>query len=382
MKKNTFYFIFSILSFLTISYSCNEDDIEIPVNLIDNNIPNSRSFYMGFTAFPYELSAEALNQSYDYQAQNGDILLTHFDYGVPWNEALNDLPFPNEIQSDINGAIATATPNHKVVLTATATNTNRDGLANYWNSSGTHQPLPAPWDSYSFNNPNVITAYIKYCKRIIDAIQPDYFAYGIEMNSTFLENTEAFNNYLILADKVYNTLKQGYPDLPIFLTFQDQAFDKTKSELHHLTQTLLEYSDIIAVSTYPFWQFEYPTRDANPMLFSNNWLKEMRDLAPDKPFAISETGFCAEDLQLDELGVNIAGTETWQAQYVQKLCAEANKLDAEFVLWFVYRDYDLLYETIPSTLLKIWRDNGMLDGNGNRRTSHDIWDSWKNLPIN
>ncbi|NOR87526.1 MAG: hypothetical protein GQ527_07955, partial [Bacteroidales bacterium] len=315
MKEHTYiYNAFLTLLLLSLLSSCEKD--EMVVDPIDTNIPDSRSFYMGFTAFPYDLSSEALNQSYEYQAQNGDILLTHFDTGVPWHEALNDLPFPSEVQNDINGAIATSTANHKVMLSATATNTNRDGLADYWNNSGSHQPLTAPWNNYSFNNPNVITAYMKYCKRIIDAIQPDYFAYGIEMNSAFIEDTEVFNHYLIFADTVYNTLKHDYPDLPIFLTFQDQAFDKTKSELHHLTQILLEYSDMIAVSTYPFWQLEHLTGDANPTLFSNNWLREMRNLAPNKPFAISETGFCAEDLKIHELGVDIYGTATWQAQYV------------------------------------------------------------------
>ena len=108
----------------------------------------------------------------------------------------------------------------------------------------------------------------------------------------------------------------------------------------------------------------------------------MRDIAPGKPFAVSETGFCAEDLNMDEYGVHIHGTEEWQADYVQKLCAEANKLDALFVLWFIYRDYDNLYNSMdnPPTAFKIWRDTGIKGGDGKRRQAHNVWDTWKSLP--
>ena len=135
---------------------------------------------------------EAIEQSYRNQAENGDILLTHFDHGVPWNEALNDESFPAEVETAIDEAIANKTPQHKVFLTATATDTDRDKLAKYWNDADSHQPLPADWADKSFNSPEVIEAYRKYCHRIIDAVQPDYFAYGIEINGSFKEGTTFF----------------------------------------------------------------------------------------------------------------------------------------------------------------------------------------------
>ena len=109
----------------------------------------------------------------------------------------------------------------------------------------------------------------------------------------------------------------------------------------------------------------------------------MRQLAPNKPFAISETGYCAEDLVLTDFGINIEASEQWQKEYIQKVLIEANKLGAEFLIWFVYRDYDLLESNLPdpSIALKIWRDNGLQNGNGDRRPSHDTWDIWKSLDV-
>lgn len=376
MKKSSMLVVF--IALLVIG-SCSKNKTE---DTIDKDTPSERSFLMGFTPFPYDITLEAQNQSYQYALQNGDVVLAHFDHGVPWNEALNGLPFPTEVQNAIDGTKSIKTTNNKIVLTATPMSINRNGLANYWNDSGAHQELPAPWNGYSFDNADVISAYLNYCKRIIDEIQPDYFAYGIEVNAELTENSDAFNEYLVLVDSVYNSLKQDYPELPIFLTFQDQSFNKTLQELHQLTKTLLNYSDLIAVSTYPFWQYNFPSQDANPSLFSDDWLKEMRDLAPNKPFAISETGYIAEDLDLSEVNVNIKGSPEWQSDYLKKLFIASNELDAEFVLWFIYRDYDLLYNNTPNppTIFKIWRDNGLLDGDGNRRTAHDLWDTWRELP--
>ncbi len=373
------YKLLLILSLVFIVISCKK---KYPTYSIDYTIPDTRSFYMGFTPFPYDLSLEALEQSYQNALNNGDIILIHLDNGVPWNEALNDLPFPQDVSQTIKDAQNLDRSKHKLFLTATPTDVSRENLADYWNDQGTHQPLPQPWSSYSFDDSTVIKAYIKYCKRLIDSIHPDYFAYAIEINAGFKENTSKFNQFLRLADTVYHRLKNDYPGLPIFMTFQDQAFNKDKQELHHLTQILLNYSDWIAVSTYPFWQYDYPHRPADPELFPNDWLMEMRSLAPDKPFAVSETGYCAENLNMPEFGVKIKAKPQWQADYVQKLLAEANRLNARFVIWFVYRDYDMLYEKMggqpPS--IRIWRDNGLEDGQGNRRPSHDVWDTWRQLP--
>ncbi len=141
---------------------------------------------------------------------------------------------------------------------------------------------------------------------------------------------------------------------------------------------LLEHSDYIAMSSYPFFFYEDLTRDANPDLFADDWLHDFRNLDPSKPFAVSETGFSAEDLVIQNLGINAQSSEAWQAAYVEKLMDHLNDLDAEFVAWFVYRDYDLLYDKTPSPpdILKIWRDNGLLDGQGNARPSYAAWREW------
>ena len=342
----------------------------------------TRAFFMGFTAFPYDATTEAQMETYRKVADDGDLFLNHLDHGVPWNEALNDLPFPTEVQRTLDATKTGLAPNTKVLLTATPTDQTRGGLAAYWNDKGAHQDLPTYWEGKTFDDPEVILAYIKYCKRTIDAVRPDYFAYGIETNSAFRKGDVEFAAFLRLCEAVYTALKADYPNLPIFLTLQDRSFQNSHTELLETSKMLLQYSDYVAMSTYPFLDYGNLQRDADPALFDDNWLGDFRNLSPSKPFAISETGFCAENLVIANLGINVRATEAWQTDFVTKLFTTANHFEAEFVAWFVYRDYDMLYDKTPDPpdILKVWRDNGLLDGNGTARPAYQKWLEWKAMP--
>lgn len=369
MKSFHFILIFVLL------ISCSKDDGP------PKEPELTRSFYMGFTAFPYDNTVDAQLDTFEEVTSNSDIFLNHLDHGVPWDEALNDTPFPSEVVGTLRATKSGLTPDTKILLTATPTNDTRENLAEYWNNDGSHQPLPAFWQGKTFDDPDVINAYTKYCKRVIDEVQPDYFAYGIEVTAAFRKEDAAFSQFLTLAQAVYASLKTDYPNLPVFLTFQDRSFNNTNQELLEITEMLLPYSDYIAMSTYPFLNYLDLKQDANPDLISDIWLRDFRNLDTSKPFAISETGFCAEDLVIENLGVNVKATSAWQADYLTKLFQLLNDLDAEFVAWFVYRDYDLLYDKTPNPpdILKVWRDNGLLDGSGNPRPSHTIWREWLSL---
>lgn len=375
---NVFHFRPLILLLVFMFIACSKDNHVAPAE----EIVTTRSFYMGFTAFPYADTSEAFNETVSNVKNDGDLFLAHFDFGVPWDEVRNNESFPINVQAEIAVAQAQKSTDTKLILTTTALDQNREHLALYWNNEGTHQPLPTFWVDKTFNDPEVIQTYTDYCRRLIVAVQPDYFGYGIEANAVFQKEEASFIQYLELCASVYNTLKTEYPNLPIFLSVQDQSGSNTRAELLETTRMLLQYSDYVAMSTYPFLDYTDLTRDANPVLFSDTWLTDFRNLAPNKPFAVAETGFTAEDLAISGMGVDIKGSEAWQQQYVLKLMEQSNTLEAEFVAWFVYRDYDILYNNTPSPpdALKIWKDNGLLDGGGNPRASYTTWLEWLSLP--
>ena len=60
----------------------------------------TRPFYMGFTPFPWDMTAEAAEATNKFIVNNGDIIAHHLGAGVPWPEALEDKPFDANLEKD------------------------------------------------------------------------------------------------------------------------------------------------------------------------------------------------------------------------------------------------------------------------------------------
>ena len=352
-------------------------------------LPQSRPFKLGFTPFPYDFTTEASDWTYNAIANDGDMILYHLDNGVPWDEALaGDNQYPPTVLEEINDMKTrklNTLPNHKLYVSTTAQASNRTSLAGYWNEDH-NLPLMPYWANRKFDDPVVITAFLNWSRYLINTFQPDYFAYGIETTYGFSgPNDPKFQDYLVMAQSVYPTLKLEYPSLPIFLTFTTGGFGSTRVDHHNMTQQLAAYSDYMGVSTYP-WSINYLNETntyEDPALIPNNWLSEMASLAPGKPFAITETGYIAEDLVMS-FGTT-HGNPTWQSEYVDKILQQAYDLNAKFVSWFIIADYDQGWQRlqdggIADEVFKIWRDTGLYYGNLDVRPSWTRWKNWFSLP--
>ncbi|MFQ6089714.1 MAG: hypothetical protein ACE5K0_12555, partial [Candidatus Methanofastidiosia archaeon] len=340
-------------------------------------LPESRSFYMGMTPWPYDFTPEAVEETYKIVNEHTDLIAHHFDDGVPWPEALVLEPYHPNVEEEIDFRVNHLKKDQKVYLALTPISLFRDGLAGYW-AEDSNMEMPDDWKDKDFDDSDVITAYINFCRYMIRRFNPDYMAYGIEVNMLAESNPDAFKKYLVMAEQVYKILKKENPNLSLFLTIQLDNFVKNKKKQNEVLRQLLPFTDYIALSTYPY------TEKANPHDLLEDWFSQIRDLAPEKPFAIAETGFIAENLVIEKYRVRIQGKEEWQAEYVQFLLSESNRLNAEFVIWFVSRDYDFgwirLEEVGLDELFKLWRDTGLLDGEGKSRKSFKIWNAWLGLP--
>ena len=346
-------------------------------------VPASRPFALGFTPWPHDFTDAAEDAAYDALAAHGDLVLFHLDTGVPWPEALAGAPFPAHVQARLDRMAAEADRFETVFVSATMQAQDRETLARLWGDDE-HQPLPAPWDARGFDHPDVAAAYTAYCLRLIDELRPDYFAYGIEVNGALTVGHPSYGAFRALAADVYAALKAAHPALPVFLTFQTGSFTATWDEQQAVNRDLVALSDLVGMSTYPYWVpglYEPAAADLSDL--PADWFAQMRALAPDKPFAVTETGYIAQDF--DVAGVSMRGRELWQAQYVDRLLWSAEALGAEFVVWFVVRDYDagwrrLVELGVADDAFLVWRDTGLLDGDGARRLGLDVWDRWRALP--
>ncbi len=359
--------------------------IVVSCKLKDNpNDPNSntRNYYLGFTPFPYDVSSVAQDYVYSKINTDADIIVHHFDDGIPWDEALYNQNFHSNIISDWQYRLSKTPATHKRIVAITPINIDRDGLALYKNQSS-NQDLPAPWLLYNFNHPNVKTAYLNYCKRVIEYFTPDYLIIGIEANLLINadETMNKWNAYLELHKYVYGELKILYPQLPIMVSLSGMDLISGYTSANNTLQivgfnNILPYTDYFAISLYPFlskYLAESIPDDLFDLLFAMS----------SKPKCITETGYPAQVLSIEGGSIVFNGSPDKQKSYFEKMFTAADKYDMRFIINFVLRDYDELWKDLgsPDDITKVWRDTGLYDENGNVRTSYEVWKNKLNLKV-
>lgn len=366
MKKFLFLAVVIILS------GCSSDEAV-----------ETRTFYLGFTPFPYAISQEAVDFTYEKIAADADIINHHFDNGVPWIEAENNDPFHINITNDWQFRKNSTPAGHKIYVSVTPINFFRTGLANY-RATEEDMELPAPWNTYSFNDEPVKKAYLNYCKRIIEFFEPDFFNMAIEANLLYFNNSPLWNDYLELHEYIYAELKSEYPDLPIFCSvvgahmLPNTFTGNNYLALRAATLQLLDHSDLYALSLYPYLTAYL----GNP--YPDNMLTELFSIST-KPLAIAETGYVAQTFSIDVEGgkLTIVSDQNKQEKYMNDLLKACTKRKANFVINFVVRDYDDLWEAIgsPTGVAIAWRDSGLYDEDGNERKALTTWKNYLKKPL-
>jgi hypothetical protein len=343
-----------------------------------------RAFRMGFTPFVYDQTPEAVADMQKFLAENADIVAVHIE-SVPWTEALDGKPFDPKMMEDWVGRKKAIKPGNQVYLAVSPINMMRAGIAEY-RGSAERMPIPPKFQGKAFDDPIIKKAYLNYCRRAAEYFKPDYMAIGIEVNELFHNGRAQWPAYVNLHKFVYQALKKDHPKLSIFTSFtlhnminpgwQDRA------EMLAAYKELMNYNDLVAVSFYPFMAgVTTPAQMENALA----WLASNFD-SLNKPYAIAETGQAAEKLtfQMGTQEITIPGTPESQAVYYELLLALAQGKHFKFVITFLYRDYDALWEKIkdssPSFFIA-WRDCGLVDEKGNKRPAYSVWRKYFDIPV-
>lgn len=366
--RNIFLALFSAM----VCIACDNDDSA-----------THRDFYMGFTPFPYDKSAEAIEFTYAALADDGDIINHHFDNGVPWIEAEIDNPFHSNIMDDWNYRKIQTPAGHKICVSVSPLPISRDGLANY-RGENDDMPLAAPWNGYQFRDEPVKIAYLNYCKRLIDFFDPDYFNMAVEANLLYFYKPEKWSSFLTFHEYIYLELKATYPDLLIFSSVTGaQLLSGFIDKNDHAQQRLaalqiITNSDLYGISFYPYLSnFQ-----------GNSWpegtFDELFSLSS-KPIAIAETGYPAQtfDVKLDSIDITIEADQIKQDKFISDLLETCSRHNTKFVINFTIRDYDQLWEEVggKNDISVLWRDIGLYDENGNRRTAYATWKQFLAKPV-
>jgi hypothetical protein len=339
--------------------------------------PETRPFLMGFTPFPYDVSVPAAFYTYETLPQNADVIMHHFDNGIPWQEALDNAPLPKAVQDDWNFRMAMTPTEMPIILSMSPINFDRTGIAAYRGEQD-NLPLPAPWNSYDFDAPEVIQAYTQYLERAIEFFQPAYVNMGIEANLLMKVAPTRWDAYVTLHRAVYATLKEKYPDVSLFVSMTGIDLIAGYTDANHADQTrafndLIDHTDIFALSMYPYFT-SYMTNAIPTEIY--NQLAALTD----KPLAVAETGYPAQNFNINVSGVSLAfeSDQSKQEAYTRYLLESAQEHQFVFVINFVMRDYDALWQAIggKEDLTIAWRDTGLFDEDGNERQALAVWREW------
>lgn len=369
MKRIIFLLLISL--FILLISNCTKEENPI----VDPPPQATRNFYMGFTPFPYAISNEAVDYVYDKIETDADLISHHFDDGVPWPEALSGADFHINILNDWQYRLSRTPATHKILLSVTPIRFFRDGLALYKSETG-DMPLPPPWDTISFNHPYVKQAYLNYCTRIMNYFNPDFFVIGIEVNLLMIDAPQLWDEYLELHKYVYAQLKILNPQLLILVSVTGMDLVEGYTNANHSQQMqvlndLINYTDLYGVSLYT-----YLTGFLCDTIPVDMFEKIFSKLT--KQIAITESGYAADSITIYGGTIVLNGSPQKQNQYISLLLKKAAENNLKFVVNFVLRDYDALWQAIgsPDNIYKVWKDTGLYDEDGNARIAFQNWYYW------
>ena len=336
----------------------------------------TRSYFLGFTPFPYAVSQEAIDFSYAEITANADFVAHHLEEGIPWDELDADLgidSFPSELKDGWAQRKAKSPPGHLTFVAVTPISLLRNGIAPRPSSIGGGLP---DWLT-GFNLQRTKDAYLNYTVEAVDFFNPDYLVIGIEVNELMHNQPDLWADYLELHQATYNSLKTRYPGLSISVSFTGMHLiegytdatstpEKFNEQLTALSEAI-GHSDLYCLSLHTF--ISALLADT---VIGQTELDRIFSLS-NKPKAICETSYPAQVFSIGALTWN--GDVTKQNLYFDNLFAVADDHAAQFIVNFVIRDYDDLWVDLgsPDDINKMWRDTGFYDEAGLARRVLATW---------
>lgn len=340
---------------------------------------SERHFKLAVTTWQYDFTKAAEVETYQFISNHCDAISHHFDDGIPWDEALNEKPWPTELQKVLATKIEKAPVNHQVLLSVAALDISRKKRAGLYQNKGTWPS--EDWQRRAWNDSQLITAYARFVTRLADTLNADYINFGVESNLGTWDEAQ-FESYKEFLKAVYAQLKQHFPTTPIFISnmvVPDAGF------FEH-AQSLRGIGDWTGLSCYPYSSIgSTQLGSTDPDLMEKNLLEIYINLS-NRPWCMAETGFIAEDLKMPQQGISKRGTPEWQWKYLNKVFQLASNSDCKLIVWFCHRDYDYGTKTLKAVgayteLFSLWQDTGFENEDGQKRPAYSLWNSTLERPF-
>lgn len=336
----------------------------------------------GFTAFPYDLTLEALENVNTLVIENSSLYAVHnmgFGDCLPWEEALSGQAFPQWIQDDWADIKARIPAGMPLSVHITPTQSDRYTLAYQCGMTADEAgDMPQGLIGKPFNDPQIITAYYNFANRVADFFEPDYLILGIEMSELSLNHPDDWEPFAELMSATLEGLRTSHPEMQLSVEFVLQSL--LLSRVAKQVKPLIEQLDFLGISFYPYGS-EFGEYSGAPALPAPpaQWLEPLEWLRgyTEKPIALVETGYSSKHRNVNN--INFTGNEALQEAFLKDLIHFAKEDNYLYLIWFVPVDYEKLLAKLPkadnATVAEIWVNAGLLDSDLNPKPAWAVWQS-------
>lgn len=321
----------------------------------------------GFTPFPYDVSAEAVEKTYAQTSKLATVFAIHRDNGVPWQEALDDGEFPQEVRDQWNEHARNLPKGQKIYVGLAPLATDRESMAPASKGSRTSPSFLRK----SLAADEVKRAYLNYVRRAVALFHPDYLNIGIEVGELAKHSSRRWSDFEVLFEFVSTAIKKEYPNVKIGISFG--LYTLMEPAIAERSRRLVEQSDYIGISFYPFIgtpeQVKAPPGQWQAPL---DWLGHYTK----KPIAMVETGYSSTDVTLKSPEMHMHGTPALQQQYLTDLARVAKRDNYLMVNWFLLIDHDALSERVglkKGDASRLWEHIGLIDKNLDPKPALATW---------
>ena len=282
-----------------------------------------RTYELGFSALPVDLTDEAYVDAFDLAANYGEVLL--IQRGPAWSEFLPGSSVSEERRDE---------------TLAERTALDERGLRLFYAldvfdpaDRGSLASLPEGYEGRTLADPELREAFIAEARFIALNYRPAYLALGVEVNSAFERNPDSYRAFVDAYAEAYAAVKEASPTTLVFPTFQyEQLLGVVPWEPPHVPrwELLADFEgrqDVFAITTYPSFVYEV-ARKVPPDYYS-----QIRDHTA-LPIALASAGYASTP---GREGLN-SSTPAEQRRFLERLLTDADALQSPLVVWYAGRD--------------------------------------------
>ena len=333
------------------------------VNVQEREIEGDpRSFLLGFSDIPAELTDASYVSQFDFVASHGEVIL--LQRPPSWTSFLRGASVANSLRDEVIAAREAARARDLTMVVALDPFDPGNRARLYG--------LPATYEGRTLADPDLRAAFVAEAEFLARNMRPDYLVLGTEVNTTYERNPEGYFAFVEAYLEAYDVVKETSPLTQVLVTYQYEEFLGIVPDLppHQPRWDLFEdfgdRLDLIGITSYP--SFVYPTARRVPVEYYQQITQHTG-----KPVAFIGVGFSSAATRG---GVN-ASTEPEQRRFLQRLLEDAFRMESPLLVWFAA--HDLGFATTPP--YDLLANIGLRSTAGAPKEAWGVWEAASKRPI-